>query len=129
MHSESYLAALCRAVPYHIVEAVLENPTEAAFGYRDVEGSVLYADLVSFTAMCERIARGGQERLGRLSRVLDELFTGLELEAFFPFQGYIAEFAGDSMMVVFTGPGHARRCAAAARDDRAAGAATTTAGR
>jgi class 3 adenylate cyclase len=111
---ELYLAALCRAVPYHIVERALHEPTEAALAYRNEPGSVLFADLVSFTSMCERIAKGGPERLGRLSQVLNELFTGFELEAFFPFGGYIVEFGGDAMLVVFLGEGHSLRCAAAA---------------
>ena len=114
MDKESYLAALCRAVPYHIVERVLDDASESAFAYRDQPGSVLVADLVSFTAMCERMAEGGQAGLGQLSRILDDLFSRFELDALFPYKGYVTEFGGDAITAVFFGPDHALRCAAAA---------------
>jgi class 3 adenylate cyclase/tetratricopeptide (TPR) repeat protein len=111
---KTYLAALCRNVPYHITEAVLEDPIPEAIGDQEFEGSILYADLVGFTALCDELARAGTDALSRLSELLSTFFGGMLEEGIFPFDGYVVQFGGDSVTVAFRGPGHAVRAAACA---------------
>ncbi|MBI5508869.1 MAG: AAA family ATPase [Deltaproteobacteria bacterium] len=109
-----YLTALCRTVPYHVVEAVLADPREHSVQPLSVDGTLCFVDLVGFTAMCERLARLGPDGLSRLSQILTGLFEHLLETAIFPYRGYVVHFGGDSITTVFRGADHARRAAAAA---------------
>jgi class 3 adenylate cyclase/tetratricopeptide (TPR) repeat protein len=111
---EAYLSALCRAVPYHLVERVLEDPSDASTGTQRFEGSVLYADLVGFTALCEGLTRRGVTGLSVLSAFLDRFFSLLLEDAIFPQGGYVIQFGGDSITAVFRGENHQHHAAAAA---------------
>lgn len=111
---QAYLAALCRTVPYHVVESVLADPTADAAGERRFDGTVMFVDLVGFTSMCEAWAGVGEAGLSRLSQVLDRFFTVLLEQAIFPYRGYVVQFGGDSVTVVFHGADHAWRAAASA---------------
>jgi adenylate cyclase len=110
----AYLKALCRTVPHFVVEAVLREPTEHAIKPQYFDGSLLVADLVGFTALCEKLAAKGSEGLSQLSQILDRLFQQLLEDAIHPYEGYVVHFGGDSATAVFRGEDHARRCAAAA---------------
>ncbi len=111
----AYLAALCRTVPYSIVEAVLANPVEDAIPQRETfEGSVLFADLVGFTPLCEELARAGPSSMGRLTQALNAIFASLLEDAVFPYKGYVIQFGGDSLTAVFRGEGHEKNAAASA---------------
>jgi len=111
----AYLTALCRTVPYHIVEAVLSKPTERAIDSHEVfDGTVMFADVVGFTPMCERLANSGANGLSELTRVLNGLFESMLEDAIFPYSGYVVHFGGDSCTTFFRGPDHALRAAAAA---------------
>ncbi|MBW2525329.1 MAG: AAA family ATPase [Deltaproteobacteria bacterium] len=110
----AYLTALCKTVPYHVVEAVLAEPTEHSIKDQSFEGSLMFADLVGFASLCERLASQGPEGLSALSGILNRLFRHLLEDALFPYRGYVVHFGGDSATVVFRGDDHARRCAAAA---------------
>ncbi|MEE8410432.1 MAG: adenylate/guanylate cyclase domain-containing protein [Myxococcota bacterium] len=110
----NYLTALCRTVPYHIVEAVLDNPVDDSVKAHAFDGTVLFADLVGFTAMCERLASEGPKGLSRLAKILNGLFSNLLDEAIFPYSGYVVAFGGDSLTAFFRGKQHAERAAAAA---------------
>jgi len=111
---KAYLSALCRTVPYHIVEPVLDNPTEHAISHRVIDGCMMFADLVGFTPMCDRMATSGSSGLSRLSSILDQLFELLLEKGIFPYQGYVIQFGGDSLTVIFQDEGQALRCAASA---------------
>ena len=115
---QAYLAALCRTVPYHITEAVLASPTKDAIADQSWVGTVLYADLVGFTTMCEAWAGEGESGLSRLSDVLSSFFTLLLEHAIFPHEGYVVQFGGDSLTVVYKNKGHALRAAASALQAR-----------
>lgn len=112
--SLEYLAALTRAVPQHIARAVLGDPSERSVRHASLDGTVLYADLVGFTALCEQLAEGGTEGLSRLSSLLDRLLAALVDEAMAPYGGSVAQFGGDSVTAFFDGDRHADRAAAAA---------------
>jgi len=110
----AYLAALCRNVPFNITERVLADPSEESIASQEAEGAVLYADLVGFTALTERLSREGPLALSRLSDLLTSFFDALLEEAFFPYGGYVIHFGGDSVTVIFKDEGFAERAAAAA---------------
>ena len=110
----AYLQALCRTVPYHIVEAVLDDPSDRAVSDRAFEGAVMFAHLAGFSAMCERLASSGPAGLSRLSEMLDELFRALLEQAIFPYRGYVMQFGGPELTVFFRDKDHDLRCAAAA---------------
>jgi class 3 adenylate cyclase/tetratricopeptide (TPR) repeat protein len=115
---QAYLAALCRTVPYHVTEAVLANPSKSSVADQFWQGTVLYADLVGFTSMCEAWAGEGESGLSRLSDVLSTFFTLLLEHAIFPHAGYVVQFGGDSLTVVYRDKGHAHRAAASALEAR-----------
>ncbi|HEX7667342.1 MAG TPA: adenylate/guanylate cyclase domain-containing protein, partial [Polyangiaceae bacterium] len=107
------MRALCRTVPWPIVESVLAGQAELALAQRS-EGSLLNADLVGFTSLCEEAAAGGQQRLEGLTTSLNRLFAKLLEEALFPYGGLVMQFGGDSVTAIFRGEDHAFRAAAAA---------------
>lgn len=111
---QAYLAALCRTVPYHVVEDILANPTERSIRAHDFQGTVLVADLVGFTPLCERLAHSGQDGLSKLSTVLNQLFGSLLERAVFPYFGYVVQFGGDSITVFYRGDDDVRRAVASA---------------
>ncbi|MEO0813963.1 MAG: adenylate/guanylate cyclase domain-containing protein, partial [Myxococcota bacterium] len=111
---QAYLAALCRTVPYHVVEEILEDPTERSIRTHDFKGTVLIADLVGFTPLCERLAHSGDDGLSKLSTVLNQLFGTLLEKAIFPYSGYVVQFGGDSITVFYRGVDDARRATASA---------------
>jgi adenylate cyclase len=110
----AYLNALCRTVPYTIVEAVLANPTDAATRSTEVEGTVLNANIVGLTSLCEILAASGNQGLGQLTDLLNRLFTRLLEEALFPYEGYAIQFGGDALTAIFRGKDNALRAAASA---------------
>ena len=110
----AYLEALCRTVPYHIVERVLADPSERAVADEVFDGTVMFADLVGFTGLCERLAAEGPDGLAELSRLLNRMFSHLLDEAIFPYDGYVVQFGGDSITVFFRGEGDDRRAVASA---------------
>ncbi len=109
----AYLTALCKALPYTLVEAVLADPTEHSVASQSFRGAVLQADLVGFTPLCEGLAAQGTAGLTKLGAALDALLTRLLEEAFFPYRGYVVVFGGDSATVVFRGERAEQRAAAA----------------
>ncbi|HEY3448968.1 MAG TPA: adenylate/guanylate cyclase domain-containing protein [Myxococcales bacterium] len=110
----AYLKALCRTIPYTVVEPVLAEPSELSVTPRVFDGAVMHADLVGFTALCEAQARSGPEGLMRLTRALNELFAHLLEDSLFPYDGYVLHFGGDSVTVFFHGADAVLRAAAAA---------------
>lgn len=109
----TYLRALCKTVPPTVVESVLASPTELAISHQ-CEGTLLNADLVGFTSICEEVAAAGPDRLESLTSSLNRLFTRLLEEALFPYGGLVMQFGGDSITALFRGEDHMFRAAAAA---------------
>lgn len=109
----TYLRALCKTVPPTIVDWVLTNATELALS-QQCEGTLLNADLVGFTSICEEVATAGPDQLESLTSSLNRLFTRLLEEALFPYGGLVMQFGGDSITALFRGDDHMFRAAAAA---------------
>ncbi|OGR13104.1 MAG: hypothetical protein A2341_08495 [Deltaproteobacteria bacterium RIFOXYB12_FULL_58_9] len=110
----SYLEALCAAVPFHLVQAVLKHPVEESVQGQEVDGSILHARIIGVSSICERLAAKGAKALGKLGELLNSVYRPLLEEAIVPFGGYALQLNGDSMTVMFRGDDHCLRATAAA---------------
>lgn len=112
--ARSYLTSLCRTVPFHIIEALIQDASEKALYPSVFTGSVMFVDVVGFTSLSERMtdADGGS---GALTDLLDRLFGALLEDGIFPFSGYVVQFGGDSMTVVFKNEQYALRACGSAQ--------------
>lgn len=75
-----------------------------------VEGSLLSADLSGFTAMSDALAHLGRAGAETVIRTMDAVFTGL-LQPVIDAGGDVLHFAGDEVMVLFSGEHHVARAA------------------
>ena len=96
----SYLPDFVRRWP-------LNGPTHC-----QVEGSLVSADISGFTALSERLAAFGREGAEELTKLLNQCFGGM-IEIIDGFGGDVLKFGGDALLVLFQGPGHTARAAAA----------------
>lgn len=85
---------------------------------RQVDGSLLFADLSGFTALSERLARLGREGAEQLTEVIDTVFSDL-IAAADADSGQLLSFGGDALLLLFTSDEHERRAARAAHGLRA----------
>jgi class 3 adenylate cyclase/tetratricopeptide (TPR) repeat protein len=80
--------------------------------HRHVAGSLVSADISGFTALSERLAAHGREGAEELTILLNECFGGM-IEIVDSVGGDVLKFGGDALLVLFEGPGHVERAAAA----------------
>lgn len=99
-----------RFAPY-VPLLLLTWPPEAA--WRELEGTLVSADISGFTALSERLAAKGKEGAEELSTLICDCFDGMIDDAL-DRGGDIIKFGGDALLVWFEGDGHARRAASAA---------------
>ena len=114
MDKRNYLASLCRTVPFHLIEALMHEASEKGLWPLDFLGSVLFVDVVGFISLSEKMVddAGGS---GELTQWLDNFFGALLEQGIFPYSGYVVQFGGDSMTVVFKDEGFALRACVAAQ--------------
>lgn len=76
--------------------------------HRDLEGTLVSADLSGFTRLSERLASIGREGAEELTTLLTGCFTGMiaEIERF---GGDVLKFGGDALLVLYQGPQHTER--------------------
>lgn len=86
-------------------------PAEAP-RHRQVEGSLVSADISGFTALSERLAGYGREGAEELTALLNQCFGGM-IEITDAHGGDVLKFGGDALLVLFTGDEHSARAAAA----------------
>ncbi|HJL06824.1 MAG TPA: adenylate/guanylate cyclase domain-containing protein [Polyangiaceae bacterium LLY-WYZ-15_(1-7)] len=112
-HEVAIRTDLGRYLPAEVVEKVVRREQDMALGGRRGELSVLFADVVAFTPITDRLAP--EEVVG----LLNELFTILT-EIVFRHGGTIDKFVGDCVMALFGAPtphaDHAARALACAED-------------
>ena len=77
-----------------------------------VEGSLVSADISGFTALSERLAAHGREGAEELTKLLNQCFGGM-IEIIDSYGGDVLKFGGDALLVLFQGPEHTARAAAA----------------
>lgn len=85
---------------------------------RQIDGSLLFADLTGFTVLSERLARLGKEGAEQLTEVIDAVFSELIATAD-THGGQLLSFGGDALLLLFEGDAHERRAARAAHALRA----------
>ncbi|MBW3614916.1 MAG: tetratricopeptide repeat protein [Actinobacteria bacterium] len=85
--------------------------------YRLVPASLVFCDLSGFTALSERLSRLGRIGAEIMSDVLTSVFTAL-LDDARRRGGDMLKFGGDALLLLFQGPGHARRAVVAAAEMR-----------
>lgn len=83
-----------RYVPNNIAREILNNLDQVKLGGRRIIGTVLFADIVGFTAMSEKM------QPDEISKLLNEYFSYISL-ASKCYRGTIDKFIGDCVMVVF----------------------------
>jgi class 3 adenylate cyclase/tetratricopeptide (TPR) repeat protein len=88
-------------------------------GCREVDGTLVLADVSGFTAMTERLARAGRVGAEETSDLLSEVLSGL-LEIAAREGGRLLKWCGDAVLLLYSGPSHAPRACRAAWDMRAA---------
>ena len=98
-------------VPRVLLEHLAEAPQERV---RELEGTVVFADVSGFTQLSERLARRGREGAEHLSDTISECFSEL-LAVAYENGGGLIKFGGDALLLLFQGDGHlARACSSAA---------------
>lgn len=86
-----------RYVSSNVAKEILDNLNEVELGGKHVEASVLFADIVGFTSLSEKIPPE------QITEILNEYFTYISSIAQH-FNGHIDKFMGDCAMVVFGVP-------------------------
>ena len=82
------------------------------------EGTLVFADVSGFTPLSEGLAATGREGSERLTAVLNDFF-GRMLTIASNWGGSNQKFGGDAMLLLFTGPEHARRAVESALEMQA----------
>ena len=83
-----------------------------ALTHRQVEGSLVSADISGFTALSERLAAYGREGAEELTVLLNGCFGGM-IAIVDDHGGDVLKFGGDALLVLFEGPEHTAQAAAA----------------
>lgn len=86
-----------RYVSSNVAKQILENLDEVELGGKHVEASVLFADIVGFTSISEKLPPE------EITEILNEYFTYISSIADI-YNGHIDKFMGDCAMVVFGVP-------------------------
>ncbi len=105
---------LDRLVPRIVLDWVTDEPERR---WRVVEGTMVFADISGFTALSEKLATRGRIGTEELVETLSRVFAGM-LEITANRGGQLLKFGGDALLVLFTGPDHARQAASAAVEMR-----------
>lgn len=86
-----------RYVSPSLAKSVIHDPQLKKLGGRYVDASVLFADIVGFTSLSERMPPD------ELSELLNDYFSYISTVAHF-FQGHVDKYIGDCAMLVFGAP-------------------------
>ncbi len=73
--------------------------------YREVDGTLAFADISGFTALTERLARAGAVGAEEMSDILSAVFTDL-LAVAFSYGAWLVKWGGDAVLLLFEGEEH-----------------------
>ena len=79
---------------------------------REIDGTMVMADLSGFTALSERLAKLGDEGAERLTSVINSFFETM-LKTATHYGGDTLTFGGDAILLLFDGEEHAARAVVA----------------
>jgi adenylate cyclase len=88
---------LSRYLSPQMCQEILENPEALHLGGQRRQVTVLFADIIGFTSLSEKMDPGD------VVAVLNEFFTQM-VEIVFEYQGTLDKFLGDGLMVFFGAP-------------------------
>jgi class 3 adenylate cyclase/tetratricopeptide (TPR) repeat protein len=115
-------------VPRPVIDWLRDEPDTA---YRQVHGTLAFADISGFTTLTERLARRGKVGAEEMGDLLNSTFAQLLVPAY-DYGAALIKWGGDAVLLLFDGDGHeARACRAAyemQRTIRRAGHLRTSAG-
>ncbi len=80
-----------------LMEKIIQSPVALDLEGQEIEVTILFADLCSFTKLSEKIASK------ELVRLLNTYWSGI-VDIVFRYQGVVDKFIGDCIMVVFNSP-------------------------
>lgn len=98
--------------PAALIPRLLHGIPAGANPHLRVDGTVVLVDISGFTTLSEQLAAAGREGTEQLIATLSRIFTVLLPSA--DDGGDVVKFAGDALLVLFTGDDHARHAAHAA---------------
>ena len=93
-------------LPKLLIQQLLQEQLTSPW-LRWVEGSLLFADLSSSTALAERLQRLGREGTELVTGFLNHIFDTM-IDVVHAYGGDLIAFGGDAMLVLFDGEHHAR---------------------
>ncbi|HEX7626772.1 MAG TPA: adenylate/guanylate cyclase domain-containing protein, partial [Gaiellaceae bacterium] len=97
-------------VPRLTIEWLTQHPDRL---WLDREGTLAFVDISGFTAMSEQLSALGRAGAEEVTDVMNGTFAAL-LDVAYAYGGGLLKFGGDALLILFDGPGHAPRAAAAA---------------
>jgi adenylate cyclase len=89
--------AFSRFVSSNVAKQIMANLDEIQLGGKHVHGSVLFADIVGFTSLSEKLSPD------EIAKILNEYFTYISMASQL-YRGTIDKYMGDCAMVVFGVP-------------------------
>lgn len=95
-----------------VPKLAVELATEPGHLYREIDGSMLSADISGFTALSERLADKGKAGAEEITSLINRCFSAL-IDAAYEYGGEVLKFGGDAILVLFRGDDHLLRVAAA----------------
>lgn len=108
--------SLRRHIPAIAVDWELATPAQRS---RQIDGTLVFADISGFTALSERLAQRGRIGAEELVETLSRVF-GAMLETAAGRGGVLLKFGGDALLFLFEGASHARQACCAAVEMRSA---------
>src|SRR3954451_8611935 len=101
-------------VPRVVLRLLIDTPGARV---RTVDATVVFADISGFTRVSERLARGGREGAGKLAETIGGCLSSLRAVAH-ENGGELLKIAGDALLLLFEGEGHAARACRSAIEMR-----------
>lgn len=96
------IKSFSKFTPVHVVKDLLINRNEAVLGVEEEEASIVFSDVMSFTAISEQV--NPSLLIRTLAEYLNTMATIIEQN-----NGIFVDFMGDAVLSKFSGPNHELR--------------------